>query len=129
MASNTQNCHVPENKRRVVVRYGLSEEFKVNIGLRQGNDPLLFIMVVALISRKFSKKDVLRKGMYANDLAMIADKKQELQEVLQEWKGVFKKEGPIMSREKKEEMWVLHQREDLNISLDDKEFNQVDGFV
>ena len=36
--------------------------------------------------------------MYANDLAMIADKKQELQEVLEEWKGVFKKEGPIMSR-------------------------------
>ena len=74
-------------KTRVVVGYGLSEEFKVNIGLRQGNAPLLFIMVVALISRKFSKKDVLRKGMYANDLAMIADKKQELQEVLQEWKG------------------------------------------
>ena len=112
-----------------MVGYGLSEEFKLNIGLRQGNDPLLFIMVVALISRKFSKKDVLRKGMYANDLAMIADKKQELQEVLQEWKGVFKKEGPIMSREKTEEMWVCHQREDLNISLDIKEFNQVDGFV
>ena len=37
---------------------------------------LLFIMVVALISRKISMKDVLRKGMYANDLAMIADKKQ-----------------------------------------------------
>ena len=51
-------------------------------------------------------KDVLRKGMYANDLAMIADKKQELQEVLEEWKRVFKKHGPIMSREKKEEMWV-----------------------
>ena len=44
-------------------------------------------MVVALISRKFNKKDVLRKGMYANDLAMIADKKQELQEVLEQWKG------------------------------------------
>ena len=39
-------------------------------------------MVVALISRKISIKDVLRKGMYANDLAMIADKKQELQELL-----------------------------------------------
>ena len=86
--------------------YGLSEEFKVNIGLRQGNDPLLFIMVVALISRKFSKKDVLRKGMYANDLAMIADTTQELQELLEEWKGVVKKHGPIMSREKTEEMWV-----------------------
>ena len=74
-------------------------------------------------------KDVLREGMYANDLAMIADKKQELQEVLEQWKWMFKKHGPIMSREKTEEMWVWHQREDLNISLDDKEFNQVDGFV
>ena len=64
-------------------------------------------------------KDVLRKVMYANDLAMIADKKQELQEVLEQWKGMFKKHGPIMSREKTEE----------NISLDDEEFNQVDGFV
>ena len=74
-------------------------------------------------------KDVLRKGMYANDLAMITDKKQDLQEVLEQWKGMFKKHAPIMSREKTEEMWVSHQREDLNISLDDKEFNQVDGFV
>ena len=63
-------------------------------------------MVVALISRKISIKDVLRKGMYANDLAMIADKKQELQEVLEQWKGMFKKHAPIMSREKTEEMWV-----------------------
>ena len=45
-------------------------------------------------------KDDLRKGMYANDLAMIADTKQELQELLEEWKGVVKKHGPIMSREK-----------------------------
>ena len=63
-------------------------------------------MVVALISRKISIKDFLRKGMYANDLAMIADTKQELQELLEEWKWVFKKHGPIMRREKTEEMWV-----------------------
>ena len=63
-------------------------------------------MVVALISRKISIKDVLRKGMYANDLAKIADKKQELQEVLEQWKRMFKKHGPIMSREKTEEMCV-----------------------
>ena len=63
-------------------------------------------MVVALISRNISIKDVLRKGMYSNDLAMTADKKQELQEVLEQWKGESKKEGPIMSREKTEEMRV-----------------------
>ena len=60
---------------------------------------------------------------------MTADNKQELQEVLEEWKGVFKKHGRRMSREKTEVMWVGHQREDLNISLDGKEINKVDGFV
>ena len=70
-----------------MVGYGLSEEFKVNIGLRQGNDPLLFIMVVALISRKFSKKDVLRKGMYANHLAMIADKNKNYRKCCRNGRG------------------------------------------
>ena len=82
-------------------------------------------MVMALISMK----DVLRKVMYADYLVMIADSKQELQEVLDKWKGVFKNHGLRMSREKTEVMWVGHQRENLNISLDGKEINQVDGFV
>ena len=44
-------------------------------------------------------KDVLRKGMYANDLAMIADKKQELQEVLEEWEGLpFRSFGNLFHR-------------------------------
>ena len=55
-------------------------------------------------------KDVLRKRMYANDLAMIADKKQELQEVLEEWKGVFKKEGPIMSGEDRRDVGLTSER-------------------
>ena len=47
--------------------YGLSEEFAVNIGLRHGSalSPLLFIVVMELISRKISMKDVPRKMMYA----------------------------------------------------------------
>ena len=86
-------------------------------------------MVMELISRKISTKDVLRKMMYADDLAIIAESKQELQEVLEEWKGVFKKHGLRMSLEKTEMMWVGHQREELNIRLDDMEIKQVDGFV
>ena len=60
---------------------------------------------------------------------MTADNKQELQEVLAEWKGVLKKHGLKMIRKKTKVMWVGHQAEDLNISLDGKEINQVDGFV
>ena len=118
-------------KGRVVVGSGLSEEFLVNIGLRQGSalSPLLFIMVMEIISRKISTKDILRKIMYADDLAIIAESKQDLQEVLEEWKGVFEKHGLRMNLEKTEVMWVGHQREELNISLDGKEIKQVDGFV
>ena len=69
-------------KERVVVGSGLSEEFLVSIGLRQGSalGPLLFIIVMELIIRKISTNDVLRKMMYADDLAIIAERKEELQE-------------------------------------------------
>ena len=115
-----------------MVGYGLSEEFPpVNIGLRQGSalSPLLFIMVMEIISRNISTKDILRKMMYADDLAIIVESKQDLQEVLEEWKGVFEKHGLRMSLEKTEVMWVGHQKEELNIRLDGKEIKQVDGFV
>ena len=45
------------------------------------------------VSRKISPKDVLIKKMHADDLAIIAESKQELLEVLDEWKGVFEKHG------------------------------------
>ena len=43
-------------KGRVVVGSCMSNEFQVNIGLRQGSalNPLLFILVMGLISRKIS---------------------------------------------------------------------------
>ena len=118
-------------KGRVVVGSGLSEEFLVNIGLRQGSalSHLLFIMVMEIISRTISTKDILRKMMYADDLAIIAESKQDLHEVLEEWKGVFEKHGLRMSLEKTEVMRVGHQREELNVMLDGKEIKQVDGFV
>ena len=118
-------------KGRVVVGSGLSEEFPVNIGLRQGSalSPLLFIMVMEIISRKISTKNILRKMMYAGDLAIIAESKQDLQEVLEEWKWVFEKYRLRMSLEKTEVMWVGHQREELNIRFNGKEIKQVDGFV
>ena len=62
-------------KARVVVGSGMSNEFQVNIGLRQYSalSPLLFILVIELISRKISKTDALRKIMYADDLVIDAE--------------------------------------------------------
>ncbi len=76
---------------RVVVGGGASEEFEVKIGLRQGSvpSPLLFIAVLDLISRKTVVKDAMKKLLYADDLALEANGKQQLQEILEEWNGLF----------------------------------------
>ena len=69
---------------RVVVEEGASEEFEVNIGQRQGIvlSPLLFISVMDLIGRKTVMKDDIGKLIYADDLDLVANCKQELHETL-----------------------------------------------
>ena len=52
-----------KTKARVVVGEGASQEFEVNIGLRQGSVlcPLLFIAVLDLVSRKTVIEDAMKK--------------------------------------------------------------------
>ena len=66
----------------VLVREGASEEFDVNIGQRQGSvlSPLLFIAVLDLISRKTVVKDAMKKLLYADDLDLVVNGKQEILE-------------------------------------------------
>ena len=107
---------------RVVVGEGASGEFEVKIGLRQGSmlNPLLFIAVLDLISRKTVMKDAMRKLLYAGNLALMANGKQELQETLEEWKGLFTRHGLNINLEKTEVLHIGHQREELDIELEGK---------
>ena len=69
---------------------GASEEFEVKIGLSQGSvlSPQLFIVVLALISRKTVMKDSMKKLLYA-EYKQMANGKQQLQETLEEWNALF----------------------------------------
>ena len=113
---------------RVVVGEGASEEFEVNIGLRQGSvlSPLLFIAVLDLISRKTVVKDALKKLMYADDLAPVENVKQE---TLEEYNGLFTRHGLKINVEKTEVLHMGHQREELDIELEGKKLTQGDSFM
>ena len=97
-----------ETKGRVVCGQGILEEFRVDVGLRQGSalSPLLFIAVEEVISRKVSTRDILRKLLYADDLAVVADSEADLQERLVDWKEIFCKHGLRVSLEKTGVFWV-----------------------
>ena len=114
---------------RVVVGKGASEEFEVKIGLRQGSvlSPLLLIAVVVIISRKTVVKDAMKKLLYADDLALVANGKQEIWGTLEEWNGLFTIIRLTINLEKTSVMHVGHQREELDIELEWKKHTQWDS--
>ena len=78
-----RNPHM-KKKGRVVRGPDISEEF--HSGRRS---PLLFIAVVEVINRNASTRDILRKLLYADDLAVVVDSEADLQERLVDWEEIF----------------------------------------
>ena len=50
-------------------------------------------MVMNLISGKVSEQEELEKILHADDLAVVADNKEDLHKTLQEWSNTFRKHG------------------------------------
>ena len=124
-------CTYGKTTARVVVGEGASQEFEVNVGLRQGSvlSPLLFIAVLDLISSKTVVKDAMKKLLYADDLGLVANGKQELQETMDEWNGLFTKHRLKLNLENTEVLHIGHQRVEPDIELDGKKLTQRDSFV
>ena len=71
----------------------------------------------------------MKKLLYADDLALVANGKQELQETMEEWNGLFIKHELKLNLEKTELLHIGHQREELDIELEGKKLTQRDSFV
>ena len=67
--------------------------------------------------------------MYADDIVVVAEHREEWQTVLEEWTDMFKKHGIKTNLDKTEVMWVGKQREALNIRSEGKYIKQVNKCV
>ena len=71
----------------------------------------------------------MKKFLYADDLALVANDKQGLQETMEEGNGLFTSQGLKMNLEKTEVLHIGHHREELDIELEGKKLSQQDSFV
>ena len=82
-----------------------------------------------LISRKTAMKDAMKKLLYADDLTLVANGRQELHETLEAWNGLFTRHGLTINLEKTELLHIGHQMEEMDIELEGKKLTQGDSFV
>ena len=115
----------------VIIEEETSEQFGMGVGLTQESalSPLRFIMVMSLISGKVSEREELKKIIYAYDLAVVADNKEDLQKASQEWNNTFRKHGLRMKLEKTEVMWIGEEEVDLHVVVGRKTIKQANSFV
>ena len=78
------------------VRVGgeLSDEFPVRVGVHQGSalSPLLFIIVLEALSRDF-RRGLPWELLYADDLVLIAESREEAQEQYRRWRDGMRAKG------------------------------------
>ena len=91
VASGSVHVHVRSSVR---VGDGYSEEFVVGVGVHQGSvlSPLVFIIVLEALSREF-RTGCPWELLYADDLMISAESKEELLVKVKTWKTEMEKKG------------------------------------
>ena len=88
-------------KKVVRTVYGNSKGFEVKVGMHQGSalSPLLFVTVIEAMYREF-RVALPWELLYADDLAVIAETKEQLIKRLNEWKDNMESKGMRVNRNK-----------------------------
>ena len=83
-------------RARIVVRtkQGYSTEFEVKVGVHQGSvlSPLLFVAVMEVVTLGV-KEELPWELLYADDLVLVAQSKEELREKVLRWKECMELKG------------------------------------
>ena len=90
------------------------------------NSPIYSMPSCFMASNKWDARNYIS---LIGHLALVANGKQELQETLDEWNGLFTRHELTLRIKKTEALHIGHQREELDIELVGKKLSQGDSFV
>ena len=80
---------------------GLTEEFEVKVGLNQGSTLSLFLFAIIMdVLTKGVRKDTLWDMMFADDLVLCREDREELGVALEGWRKVLEEGGLKVSRKR-----------------------------
>ena len=82
---------------------GLTEDFEVRVGLHQGSalSPFLFAIIMDVLTKDV-RKEAPWDMMFADDVVLCREDKEELEVSLERWRKVFEERGLRVSRKKTE---------------------------
>ena len=84
---------------------GMTEGFKVEVGLHQGSAliPFLFVMVMDRLTDEVRQKSPWNM-MFADDIVICSESKEQMERSLEKWRYALERRGLKVSRSKTEYM-------------------------
>ena len=115
-------------KTRVRSAVGTTEPFSVKVGLHQGSSlsPYLFNLLMDVLLVETSKEAPWTM-LFADDIVLVAERREELQERLEECRRSLEEYGLRVSREKTEYM-EFNVEEEGEVMMDGCQLKNVDSF-
>ena len=94
-------CLYVGSKSRVCAAGGTSELFDINVGVHQGStlSPLLFVLVLEEVTKE-ARQGGVKELLYADDLALTGESREEVGRMLTEWKRAMESKGLRINMEK-----------------------------
>lgn len=122
-------------KARVRCTAGVTDDFGVQMGVSQGSalSPLLFILVVNYLTFHLME-DLPWVLIYADDVALVAHTKDQLESSLEKWRDALESNGLRISRTKTEYMYLKFNENHVigpqdTVRLDSEPLKMTDSFT
>ena len=115
---------------RVRSSVGETDGFEIGVGLHQGSalSPFIFNIVMDVMTKDL-REAVPWCILYADDIVLCAERREDLEEKLERWRVALEERGMKISRSKTEYMCASSVEEDGNsIILDGEEIKRVQKF-